>query len=311
MAGVVRRYIDPHLGGMRLSTIQPADVQRWVKHLSGTLAPSTVGVAHRILSGILKSAVADRRDRLQRVHRHQAAQGHQTQGPADHRGPARRHRRAHAPATSGTGHPGRRHRAASGRDLRPHRRPRSTSSGGPSSSTGSSSTSTAANRSSGHPSRRPASASSRYRRSSPTPSGRTCRPTPRPRSSSRTTSAPPAPVAFWTEWNRALKQAGVPAIRSTSCGTTTPRCSSVTASRSRPSRPVWATPAPARPSTPTATSGPTTTSARGPPSTESSEILRTILRTNGGDRNTSPQVRGLKVDESADTPGSVPRPRYR
>lgn len=61
MAGVVRRYIDPHLGGMRLSTIQPANVQRWVKHLSGTLAPSTVGVAHRILSGILKSAVADRR----------------------------------------------------------------------------------------------------------------------------------------------------------------------------------------------------------------------------------------------------------
>ena len=61
MAGVVRRYIDPHLGGMRLAAIQPADIQRWVKQLSHTLAPSTVGVAHRILSGILKSAVADRR----------------------------------------------------------------------------------------------------------------------------------------------------------------------------------------------------------------------------------------------------------
>lgn len=61
MGGVVRRYIDPHLGSMRLATIQPADVQRWVKQLSLTLAPSTVGVAHRILSGILKSAVADRR----------------------------------------------------------------------------------------------------------------------------------------------------------------------------------------------------------------------------------------------------------
>ena len=61
MEGVVRRYVDPHLGGMRLAAIQPSDIQRWVKHLSGALAPSTVGVAHRILSGILKSAVADRR----------------------------------------------------------------------------------------------------------------------------------------------------------------------------------------------------------------------------------------------------------
>ncbi|GAA2501821.1 site-specific integrase [Terrabacter carboxydivorans] len=61
MEGVVRRYIDPHLGTMRLAAIQPSDVQRWVKQLSLTLAPSTVGVAHRILSGILKAAVTDRR----------------------------------------------------------------------------------------------------------------------------------------------------------------------------------------------------------------------------------------------------------
>lgn len=61
MEGVVRRYVDPQLGTMRLASIQPSDIQRWVKQLSSTLAPSTVGVAHRILSGILKSAVADRR----------------------------------------------------------------------------------------------------------------------------------------------------------------------------------------------------------------------------------------------------------
>lgn len=61
MEGVVRRYIDPPLGSMRLGTIQPSDIQRWVKQRSRTLAPSTAGVAHRILSGILKSAVADRR----------------------------------------------------------------------------------------------------------------------------------------------------------------------------------------------------------------------------------------------------------
>lgn len=61
MEGVLRRYIDPNLGPLRLAAIQPSDVQRWVKQLSSTLAPSTVGVAHRILSGILKTAVADRR----------------------------------------------------------------------------------------------------------------------------------------------------------------------------------------------------------------------------------------------------------
>ncbi|MER7070936.1 site-specific integrase [Terrabacter sp. NPDC000476] len=61
MSGVVRRYIDPVLGDLRLAAIQPADVQRWVKTLSRTLAPSTVEVAHRILYGILKSPVSDRR----------------------------------------------------------------------------------------------------------------------------------------------------------------------------------------------------------------------------------------------------------
>lgn len=61
MDGVVRRYIDPHLGHRQIAAIVPSDVQRWVKQLSLTLAPSTVGVAHRILSGILKSAVTDRR----------------------------------------------------------------------------------------------------------------------------------------------------------------------------------------------------------------------------------------------------------
>lgn len=61
MEGVLRRYIDPQLGNMRIAAIAPSDVQVWVKQLSRTLAPSTVGVAHRILSGIFKSAVADRR----------------------------------------------------------------------------------------------------------------------------------------------------------------------------------------------------------------------------------------------------------
>lgn len=58
---VLNRLIYPSFADQRLSTISPSDIQAWVRKLSQTLAPSTVGVAHRILSGILKSAVADRR----------------------------------------------------------------------------------------------------------------------------------------------------------------------------------------------------------------------------------------------------------
>jgi integrase len=61
VAGVLTRHIYPNLGDRRLNAILPSDVQRWIRRLSDTLAPSTVGVAHRILSAIFKSAVADRR----------------------------------------------------------------------------------------------------------------------------------------------------------------------------------------------------------------------------------------------------------
>lgn len=58
---VLNRLIYPSFADQRLSAIAPADIQAWVRMLSHTLAPSTVGMAHRILSGILKSAVTDRR----------------------------------------------------------------------------------------------------------------------------------------------------------------------------------------------------------------------------------------------------------
>lgn len=58
---VLNRLIYPSFADRRLSAIAPSDVQAWVRKLSQTLAPSTVGVAHRILSGILKSAVQDHR----------------------------------------------------------------------------------------------------------------------------------------------------------------------------------------------------------------------------------------------------------
>lgn len=63
------RHVYPTLGPRPLATILPSDIQAWVKRLSAgdaaakrkPLAPSTVGVAHSIVSSIMKSAVRDRR----------------------------------------------------------------------------------------------------------------------------------------------------------------------------------------------------------------------------------------------------------
>ena len=59
--GILRRHVYPVLGDRPLASVLPSDVQSLVKRLSLTLAPATVGVAHRVLSTIFKSAVADRR----------------------------------------------------------------------------------------------------------------------------------------------------------------------------------------------------------------------------------------------------------
>ncbi len=59
--GILCRHVYPVLGDRPLASVLPSDVQSLVKRLSLTLAPATVGVAHRVLSTIFKSAVADRR----------------------------------------------------------------------------------------------------------------------------------------------------------------------------------------------------------------------------------------------------------
>jgi integrase len=67
--GILRRHVYPVLGDRPISSVLPSDVQSLVKRLSTTprtgsrrpLSPATVGVAHRVLSAIFKSAVADRR----------------------------------------------------------------------------------------------------------------------------------------------------------------------------------------------------------------------------------------------------------
>lgn len=76
---MLRRHVYPHLGDRPLASVRPTDVQQLVKALSASLAPSTVGVVHRLLAGVFKAAVRDRRiasspcegTRLPRVHREQ------------------------------------------------------------------------------------------------------------------------------------------------------------------------------------------------------------------------------------------------
>jgi hypothetical protein len=56
-------------GHEALSSIMPSDIQAWVKRLENghresgqaPLSPATIGVAHSVLSSVLKSAVRDRR----------------------------------------------------------------------------------------------------------------------------------------------------------------------------------------------------------------------------------------------------------
>jgi integrase len=74
---MLRRHVYPTLGQRRLSSVLPSDVQELVKRLSLDLAPATVAVVHRILAGIFKTAVRDRRivaspcegTKLPKVHR--------------------------------------------------------------------------------------------------------------------------------------------------------------------------------------------------------------------------------------------------
>ena len=51
------RQITPHLGAHKLQKLRPEHLQAWHSELLKTLAPRTVGHAHRLLSGVLKYAV--------------------------------------------------------------------------------------------------------------------------------------------------------------------------------------------------------------------------------------------------------------
>jgi hypothetical protein len=57
----LRLHVYPVFGDRPLASGVPSDVQSLVKRLSGVLAPSTVGVVHRILAAVFKAAVRNRR----------------------------------------------------------------------------------------------------------------------------------------------------------------------------------------------------------------------------------------------------------
>jgi integrase len=65
----LRRHVYPAFGTRSLSSISPSDVQAWVKRLTvghpgqKPLAPTTAGVVHAILFGIMAAAVADKKIR--------------------------------------------------------------------------------------------------------------------------------------------------------------------------------------------------------------------------------------------------------
>jgi Phage integrase, N-terminal SAM-like domain len=56
----LRHHAYPVLGDRPMSSIKPSDAQAWVRLLTEQLAPSTVGVVHGIVSGILRAAMRDR-----------------------------------------------------------------------------------------------------------------------------------------------------------------------------------------------------------------------------------------------------------
>jgi integrase len=58
---MLRLHVYPILGDRALGSIRPSDIQTLVTMLSLSLQPSTVGVVHRYLAGIMKAAVRDRR----------------------------------------------------------------------------------------------------------------------------------------------------------------------------------------------------------------------------------------------------------
>jgi hypothetical protein len=58
--GVLNNYVVPALGDRPLSSVRTTEVQAFVKDLTVTLAPSTVGAIHGVLVALYRAAIRDR-----------------------------------------------------------------------------------------------------------------------------------------------------------------------------------------------------------------------------------------------------------
>lgn len=57
---ILRVHVYPHIGGMRLDAVAPADIQELVRRWSDTAAPTTVEARYTILATVFRGAVRDR-----------------------------------------------------------------------------------------------------------------------------------------------------------------------------------------------------------------------------------------------------------
>ena len=118
---MLRRHAYPAFGDRPIGTIRPSEIQAWVK--GSPLAPSTVHVLHGVVSAIFRAAVRDRIIPSSPCEQTQAPPQDQTQSGAPPRRGGHRTRQRGAPALSGAGGAGRRHRPTARRNIRAHSRP--------------------------------------------------------------------------------------------------------------------------------------------------------------------------------------------
>ncbi len=57
---ILRVHVYPHIGGMRLDAVAPADIQELVRGWSGSAAPTTVEARYTIMATVFRGAIRDR-----------------------------------------------------------------------------------------------------------------------------------------------------------------------------------------------------------------------------------------------------------
>jgi integrase len=60
-AGIIRQWIEPRWGRVKISDVNHAGIQQWVSEMASTIRPASVNKVHRTLSQVLDLAVRDGR----------------------------------------------------------------------------------------------------------------------------------------------------------------------------------------------------------------------------------------------------------